>query len=107
MLFSTPWSTEKHTFSSLLQGIPSVILREVSFVAPGTTRPRSLPLDCLKTTGLDRIRVIRFLNTWQLLAVKLWVNSTFPRIISKKFFEPTLERLCEPHLKESEHGSSI
>ena len=52
MLFSTSWSAEKHTFTFLLQGIPSVILRKVPCMALGTTRPESWSLACLKTTGL-------------------------------------------------------
>ena len=106
MLFSTSWSAEKHTFTFPLQGIPSVILRKVPCMALGTTRPGSLPLACLKTTGHGVLLVIRFLKSWRLLTVKLWVTGTFPRIKSKNFFEPTLERLREPHLKESKYGSS-
>ena len=39
--------------------------------------------------------------------MKLWVTGSFPRIKSKNFFVLTLERLCEPHMKEYKYGSSI
>ena len=62
-MFSTSWSAEKHTFTFLLQGIPSVILRKVPCMALGTARPESLPLACLKTTGIGVLLVVRFLKS--------------------------------------------
>ena len=47
MLSSTSWSAKKHTFTCLLRGTPSDILRKETYMALGTTRPESLPLATL------------------------------------------------------------
>ena len=97
MLSSTCWSAEKHTFWCLLCGFSSVILRKVPCMALGTTRQRSLPLDCFKTTSV--LLIIRFSKSWRLLIVNVWLTGTLPLMKFKNFIERISERLCERYLK--------